>query len=495
MNALIKRTIANPTSRPISRTGINILLSFAVMGIFAAIPPIAPLTNMGMDVLGVFLGTVLLLSLVDTTWPAILSMALFSATGIMSLDEIIAISIGNWITVFVIMGFVLTYALNSSGFTGRLTAFFMSRKLARRSPWSFTVMLISLPFLAASFMEPSATIVFFLGLSQKIFEELGYQKTDRYPHMVTMAVVFAAGIATSMTPISHPLIALGLNFYQQTTGVSINLITYILYAVPVGILVFAAMLVILRLFFKADLSRISDFEVEKVLDKVGPMDRREQITVAVFFGTVIMWFLPAILSMAAPNWTLSAILNRYTVTFWAIIAVVLLAVIKVDGTHVLDLKRAFIEGVNWNVIFLAAACVLMGSVVTNEAVGLSQFVLSMIGPITQTLSPAILLLFLVALTSLLTNFTSNMTAMILMLSVGLSLVVDTGGLTPFVVTLSIIVTSDFAFVIPSSSNLIGMLYGNEYSSGNAIFKYGCVLAIVSVFIVVLFGYSFSSLLI
>ncbi len=495
MNAIVKRTAATPTSRPISRTGINMLLSFAVMGISVVIPPIAPLTNMGMDVLGVFLGTVLLLSLVDTTWPAILSMALFSVTGLMSLEEIISVSFGNWITVFVIMGFVLTYALNCSGFTGRLTAFFMSRKLARRSPWSFTIMFISLAFLAASFMEPSATIVFFLGLSKKIFEELGYQKTDRYPNMVTMAVVFAAGIASSMTPISHPLIVLGLNFYQQATGAPINLISYMWYAVPVGILVFAAMLVMLRLFVKADMSRIANFEVEKVLDKVEPMDRREKITVAVFFGTVVMWLLPAVLSLVAPDWTLSIILSRYTVTVWAIFAVVLLAVIKVDDAPVLDLKRAFTEGVDWNVIFLVAACVLMGAVVTNEAVGLNQFILAVIGPITRILPPALLLLFLVALTSILTNFTSNMTAMVLMLSVGLSLATEGGRVTPLLVTLSIIVTSDFAFIIPSSSNLIGMLYGDEYSNGKMIFKYGCALAVVSVFIVAVFGYSFSHLLI
>lgn len=174
---------------------------------------------------------------------------------------------------------------------------------------------------------------------------------------------------------------------------------------------------------------------------------------------------------------------------------VLLTVIKVDDAPVLDLRRALTEGVDWNVIFLVAACVLMGAVVTNEAVGLNQFILAVIGPITRILPPAPLLLFLVALTSILTNFTSNMTAMVLMLSVGLSLATERGGVTPILITLSIIVTSDFAFIIPSSSDLIGMLYGDEYSNGNAIFKYGCALAAVSVFIVVLFGYSFSSLLI
>lgn len=60
-------------------------------------------------------------------------------------------------------------------------------------------------------------LYFFLDLL-KIFEQLGYKKTDRYPHMVTMSIVFAASIASAMTPISHPLIVLGLNFINKLRG-------------------------------------------------------------------------------------------------------------------------------------------------------------------------------------------------------------------------------------------------------------------------------------
>lgn len=268
-----------------------------------------------------------------------------------------------------------------------------------------------------------------------------------------------------------------------------------LYAVPIGILFFAVMLVILRLFFKPDMSKIAFFDINSILDKSAPMSKREKITVITFFGTVIMWILPAILSMLAPHFALSIVLGRFSVTFWAILAVTLLAAVQVDGKPILDLKTALTEGVNWNVIFLVASCVLMGAVVTNEAVGLNQFILTVIEPVTKALPPSLMMLFLAGLTGFLTNFTSNMTAMVLMLSVGLSLASGTGAIEPFAATLAIIIVSDFAFIVPSSSNLIGMLYGDEYSSGNVIFKYGSILAIIGIFIVALIGYPFSFLLI
>ena len=60
----------------------------------------------------------------------------------------------------------------------------------------------------------------------------------------------------------------------------------------------------------------------------------------------------------------------------------------------------------------------MGAAITNETAGLSQFILAVNNPITKVLPTAFLVLFLVDLAGFLTNFTSNMTAMVLMLIVG-----------------------------------------------------------------------------
>ncbi len=138
----------------------------------------------------------------------------------------------------------------------------------------------------------------------KYLKNWATKKRTAIPIMVTMSMVFAASIASAMTPISHPLIVLGMNFYQQTLGQPINLVSYMLYAVPIGIPVFAAMLVMLRLLFKPDMSKIMNFDINSVLDKSAPMPRREKITVITFFGTVIMWILPAVLPTLAPHFAL-----------------------------------------------------------------------------------------------------------------------------------------------------------------------------------------------
>ncbi|MGD9568101.1 MAG: SLC13 family permease [Sedimentibacter sp.] len=470
------------------------IFSFTVMLLFALLPPIEPITPMGMDVVGVFIGTVLLLSLVDTIWPAILCIPLFAMTGVMTLNEALIGSLGNWITAFVLMSFILTYALNSTGFTARLTAYYMSRKFVNKNPWIFTVALITLGMIVGWFLDPVPTVAFFMGFSNKIFKELGYKTTDRYPHMVTMALAFTINIAGGMTPISHPLSILGMGIYQSTTGNSISLFSYMMYAVPVGLLIYICMLIMLRIFFKPDLSKFESFDINKVLDEVKPMELKEKITVFTFFTVVLLWVLPGILTIISPGSPVTALLNKFGPTFPAIMAVVFLAVIEVNNEPVLNLKETFSKGLSWGVIFLVAAAILLGGAVTKESVGLNQFIVQNIVPITEVLPSFSVVLVIVALTSIMTNFTSNVTTITLMTSVGLSVALGTEGISPMGIALATTFTGALAYMVPASFASIAVLYGEEYSDGNTIFKYGAVTVVITTIIVSFIGYPLSLLL-
>lgn len=472
----------------------KIIFSFSILILFVLLPPIAPITPIGMDVVGVFFATVLLLSLVDTVWPAILCIPLFALTGIMSLNEALIGSLGNWITAFVLMSFILTYALNSTGFTARLTAYYMSRKFVNKSPWVFTISLITLGMIVGWFLDPVPTVAFFMGFSNKIFKELGYKTTDRYPHMVTMALAFAINIAGGMTPISHPLAILGMGIYQNTTGESISLFSYMLYAVPVGLLIYIGMLIVLRIFFKPDLSKFESFDINKVLDDIKPMELKEKITVYTFFTVVILWVLPGVLTILSPGSPIAAYLNKLGPTFPAIMAVVFLAVLEINNKPVLDLKETFTKGISWGVIFLVAAAILLGGAVTREGVGLNLFIVENIVPITETLPSYMVVLVIVGLTSIMTNFTSNVTTITLMTSVGLSVAMGTEGISPLGIALATTITGALAYMVPASFASIAVLYGEEYSDGNTIFKYGAATVVITTLIVSFIGYPLSLLL-
>ena len=466
--------------------GITII-SVLIMIFFSMSPPIEPLTAIGMRVVGVFIATVILISLVDTAWPAILSLALFALTGVMTMNEIIAASFGNWVVMFMLLNFVLADLLNNVGFINRLLAFFLSRRIVQKGPWHLTFVLLSAALVMGLFMEATAMVVFFLGFSKKLFAEAGYEKDEAYPHILSMGLVFAISIAQTMTPFSHFLVIYGLDLYSQMTGNTLGMATYMLYAVPIGIILFITMLVMFRFIAKPDVSKIKNLKVSALVEKTQPMQKREFIAVSAFVILIAFWIFPEVITLIAPDFAFGQYLKGLGVTFYLIVTIALLAVVPADGEPVLSLYYSFRRGVNLKVIFLATACILMGNMVTNDKVGLNQLILNTVEPMVSGLSPLILMLILVAMVVILTNLTSNLTALLLILGVGLSMA-QGGLISPIAVTLALTYTSGSAFILPASSHLIGMLYGDEYANSSTTFKYGFLLFMASIVISTFIGW-------
>ncbi len=471
-------------------TLLKILISLLIIAVFWVVPAPAPLTQIGMRVIGVFIGTVLLLSLVDTVWPAILAVALLGRTGVASLNAAIAGTLGSWIVYFVLMSFVMTYALNKSGFTDRLVAKFMSMKFVSKSPWVFTSSMATIGLILACFMDQVPAAAFMLMFANKVYEELGYTKKDAYPHIANIMVIYAVIIGGAMTPISHSLALLGMGIYEAAAGASMSLFTYLTFGVPTGLVLYVFLTAVMRLTCrKVDMSKFEHFDVQKVLKQQGKMQLRELITVIIFFGTVVMWMLPGVAGMftEAP-WV--AALNDYGITFWAILSVVLMAVISVNDEPIINLKEVMNSQINWAILIFIAIGVYLGSAMSNELTGINAWITSNITPLTSSVPPIVVVLIITTAGVLLTNFASNVSTITVMTGVGVSLALASGGaINPAGIALCTTMAGSCAYLLPSSFACIAMLHGNDWSDSKKVYIFGIVMMVASSLAIGLVGYS------
>ncbi|WP_297716465.1 SLC13 family permease [Intestinimonas sp.] len=469
---------------------MKILISLLIIAVFWVVPAPAPLTQIGMRVIGVFIGTVLLLSLVDTVWPAILAVALLGRTGVASLNAAIAGTLGSWIVYFVLMSFVMTYALNKSGFTDRLVAKFMSMKFVSKSPWVFTSSMATIGLILACFMDQVPAAAFMLMFANKVYEELGYTKKDAYPHIANIMVIYAVIIGGAMTPISHSLALLGMGIYEAAAGASMSLFTYLTFGVPTGLVLYVFLTAVMRLTCrKVDMSKFEHFDVQKVLKQQGKMQLRELITVIIFFGTVVMWMLPGVAGMftEAP-WV--AALNDYGITFWAILSVVLMAVISVNDEPIINLKEVMNSQINWAILIFIAIGVYLGSAMSNELTGINAWITSNITPLTSSVPPIVVVLIITTAGVLLTNFASNVSTITVMTGVGVSLALASGGaINPAGIALCTTMAGSCAYLLPSSFACIAMLHGNDWSDSKKVYIFGIVMMVASSLAIGLVGYS------
>lgn len=96
-------------------TIIGVLLMFGCQ----FLPPVFGLTPLGMQVAGIFIGTILLWMFVSVTWPSILCIIALILSPLYTYSSGLSGSMGGWITSFVLFSSMVTYTLGQTGFLKR----------------------------------------------------------------------------------------------------------------------------------------------------------------------------------------------------------------------------------------------------------------------------------------------------------------------------------------------------------------------------------------
>ena len=364
----------------------------------------------------------------------------------------------------------------------------MGIKLVSKSPWIFTISLGVLGMLLGCFMDQVPATAFMLAFVSRIYKELGYTSRDAYPHVANILTVFGVNIGGAMTPISHSLAILGIGIYEGATGESLSLFSYLAFGVPTGLILFVLLCVAVRLLTRPDMSKFKDFKIENVVKKQGPMTLREGTTAVVFFVTVIMWILPGVLKMFSDTAWVNAF-NSFGITFWAILSVVVMAVIHIDGRPLLDVRTVVNQSINWGILIFISIGVYLGSAMSADSTGIVAAIQQNITPLTQSVAPVVVVFVIATVSVLMTNFASNVSTITVMTAVGVALAASSGGAISAVgIALVTTMCGSCAYLLPSSFATIAMLHGHEYSSRNQIYLFGIIMIVITSLIIGFVGY-------
>ena len=99
---------------------------------------------------------------------------------------------------------------------------------------------------------------------------------------------------------------------------------------------------------------------------------------------------------------------------------IILFLVQVKGERILNFKEASSKGVLWASILMTAAATQLGSVLTNDAIGIKVWLSDMLSPIANGLPVIGLILFFIAWAVIETNFSSNIVTTTVVSAVALS---------------------------------------------------------------------------
>lgn len=466
---------------------ILIAIAFLLMIGIGYIPAPTGLPQEGMKVLGVFTGCLLLWLTVSIDWPSFICVVAVGLMPFTDFKTILSSSFGNETFVFLLSTFICTYSLSQTNFLRRCALAFVTSKIARKGAWHFAIAFFAAVLFIGSFMSPTVLFVIFMPILEEVYKLLGLKKGDRIAEMLMLGLVFTTSISAGMTPIAHVFSIMALGFYEAATGLSIGYGQYMVFAIPVGLCCSILMLLVFKYIYRVDMSSIDKIDLRPLKEEMPKMDLREVLSATTFGLIVSAWVLPSLLKGIFP--TICETISSYGTALPPMIGVIVLSMISVNNKPLLDFGKAMKEGVPWGSLIMSVGTLAIGSAMTNEAVGLTQYITDLLGPALSNVPPILLVLLFTVWAAIQTNLSSNMVTVTVVTAVGIPLMLATEGAVNTAAVVCIIgMMAAYAFATPPAMPHVAIAGGSGWTSVSSLFKYGTIQMIIGIIVTVIIGY-------
>lgn len=472
---------------------ILLVISLSAVLFFRFLPAPAGLSVSGMHVLGIFIGVLILWLFEAIDWPSFLALAALAFVPGIRAGDVFAQSFGNQTFAFLLFTFLCTYELSKTSFIRRVAVSFVDNRIARRSPWSFTLLFFASILVLGSFISPTVLFIIYLPILEGIYELVGLKKGDKAASMLIMGLVFLCGISSGMTPIAHvfPLISMGI--FESMTGQVIDYGAYMLMAIPTGLAASAGMLLLFRFVLDPDMSGFKNLDVSAMRKDHTEVTRKEKLVLTVFLIVILLWVLPSLTESLLPE--ISGYISSFGIAMPPLLGVIALSILSEEGKPLLNFREAMAKGIPWASLIICGAALALGAVMTNEEVGIKTFLAESVGPFAMTLTPVVVLILFLVWSSLQTNFSSNIVTATVVTTVAVPILTQIPSLSAGTVAALIGMLSAYAFATPPAMPSVAIAGGSGWTTARQLLIFGSLLMTLSILVSVVIGYPLGAMLI
>lgn len=285
--------------------------------------------------------------------------ALLTVDGL-SAAKVTQATFGNNTVVFLVFCMMLAACLTKSGAARRIAIWFLTNKLARKSPWWTVIMFFAANYVLNFVLSTAATIFVMLPIAVEILESVGIQKEDKTPIAVALMLgtLVTGLISNSANPISHATTLQGFSFYESFTGEAMDFFTYCAIAFPISIVCVVLFVLMVKFVWRPDVSALKNVNYDAMTSSMGTMTKKEKWSVFFYIVCVLLWMMPGLSKYIWPG--AAAFFGKINNCLPPLAALFLMNFIKVDGEKILDWGEA-VKSVNWPSFMFIASIMGLGS--------------------------------------------------------------------------------------------------------------------------------------
>ena len=327
-------------------------------------------------------------------------------------------------------------------------------------------------FISMWISNTAATAMMFpiaLGIITALADLLARQKGSpvaaerlRFTTGMMLMAAYASSTGGIGTPVGSPPNLIGLAMLDKFAGVRIPFFRWMLFAVPLLVIMYAFLYVVMYLLHKPEVSRIKGSRefVRAEVEKLGPWTRGQKNALIAFLTAVGLWILPGFLALFSG---VSSPLSRnygerVPEAVAALLAALLLFLLPLDWK-----KREFTLNwrqavqIDWGPLLLFGGGLTLGDLMfqTRLAEALGRGLLDLFGA-TSVWGLTLAGIYLAILVS---ETTSNTAAATMVVPILIS-IAQAAGLNPIPPAIGATLGSSYAFMLPVSTPPNAIVYGS-----------------------------------
>lgn len=455
------------------RSAIGLLFMFG----FGLLPPIGPLTHLGMQIVGIFIGLIYLLCAVDIIWPSMLGLIALGMTEYTTVDGAISSGFGSELVWMMLIILVLAEAINQSGLGKVIARWLITRKVLNKKPMLFTFVYMMGLGLCSLLVSSTAAVIMGWVIFYDIADMVGYKKGERYSTMMIFGTFLSCIMYEGLFAFWSWWLVLAETF-RDMTGYGINYVTYFILGFIIETLINLLYVLCMKYLFKCDLEKLNEVDIERLKGEGElKLDFLHKFFLICFVSIVAYVFVTILFPS---EWPIIALLNKITQSGWFTIVLCAAMILRWENGSALEFPKVAASGLSWQILMMCAAIIPVARALTADGTGVKDLLNSILSPIFSGMNPVVFIITLVILMMVLTNIGSNMATGVVLMTVIIPFVGDYY-FSPSLVGMIIIFVATMGFILPGSSGMAPYLYGNDWIEVKDIYKYGlfyCLLFLI-----------------
>ena len=423
---------------------INSVIAVCIMLFFGFLPPLGSMTEIGMRILGIFLGAIYAWCTVELVWPSFFALICLGFTDYITVPKAFATAASNDTVLTALFFFCIATLVQTSGLGNVIANKILGLKIAKGRPWVLSTILLLAAYIASIMIKQMPAVIICWTFLYNIAEEAKMDKQHKYVELMVVGMVYATIFAQCLLPFfMGVLVNFGMASAAYGAELSVSYIVYMLWAFIFGLVAIAFYVFMCKFILRPDVSGLKNIDYTK-FSAESKMNAKQKFIGCYFIALVIALLIT---SLFPTDWVITKIFSRLGTLGIIMLFVGIALLVPFDGQPLGGKFK------NLSALTLAGALV-------SEGTGIKPLIASIVIPILGDYSPYMFMVVFLLMALILTNLINNVVVSTVLLPIVIPMA-DTIGFSPLALTALFTVTTTVAILLPSASPSGALMHSNR----------------------------------